>query len=130
MAQTSVHVHVRAMAKHNGVPVILHSDHCAKKLLPWFNGIGEETNILLAYNELNSLSPYFIIAMVSRRKGEVDRVGGSVFFGYGSRQAQEIQTAMDIDTGRERNGLHNLYEEKGYLQVQIGTYKKYYDLCV
>jgi fructose/tagatose bisphosphate aldolase len=31
--------HVRMMAKHYGVPVVLHSDHCAKKLLPWFDGM-------------------------------------------------------------------------------------------
>ncbi|KAF9938457.1 Fructose-bisphosphate aldolase 1 [Modicella reniformis] len=31
--------HVRAVAKAYGVPVILHSDHCAKKLLPWFDGM-------------------------------------------------------------------------------------------
>jgi fructose-bisphosphate aldolase class II len=29
--------HVRAVAKYYGVPVVLHSDHCAKKLLPWFD---------------------------------------------------------------------------------------------
>lgn len=27
--------HTRAVAKHYGVPVVLHSDHCAKKLEPW-----------------------------------------------------------------------------------------------
>lgn len=31
--------HVKAMAKQYEVPVILHSDHCAKKLLPWFDGM-------------------------------------------------------------------------------------------
>jgi fructose-bisphosphate aldolase class II len=31
--------HVRVMAEHYGVPVILHSDHCAKKLLPWLDGM-------------------------------------------------------------------------------------------
>ncbi|KAL4401941.1 Fructose-bisphosphate aldolase 1 [Malassezia pachydermatis] len=30
---------VRSVAKDYGVPVILHSDHCAKKLLPWFDGM-------------------------------------------------------------------------------------------
>ena len=30
---------VRLMAKHYGVPVVLHSDHCVKKLLPWFDGM-------------------------------------------------------------------------------------------
>ena len=33
--------HVRLMAKHYGIPVILHSDHCAKKLLEWFDGMLE-----------------------------------------------------------------------------------------
>jgi len=31
--------HVRAMAEQYGVPVILHTDHCAKKLLPWLDGM-------------------------------------------------------------------------------------------
>lgn len=34
-------LHVKQMAEHYGVPVILHSDHCAKKLLPWFDGMLE-----------------------------------------------------------------------------------------
>jgi fructose-bisphosphate aldolase class II len=33
--------HVHEMAKAYGVPVILHTDHCAKKLLPWIDGIME-----------------------------------------------------------------------------------------
>lgn len=32
-------MHVHAMAKAYGVPVILHTDHCAKKLLPWVDGL-------------------------------------------------------------------------------------------
>lgn len=31
--------HVRSVAKHYGIPVILHSDHCAKELLPWLDGM-------------------------------------------------------------------------------------------
>lgn len=34
--------HVKALAELYGVPVVLHSDHCAKKLLPWFDGMLEE----------------------------------------------------------------------------------------
>lgn len=30
---------IRAIAPSYGVPVILHTDHCAKKLLPWFDGM-------------------------------------------------------------------------------------------
>ncbi|KAH9053607.1 fructose-bisphosphate aldolase [Lactarius vividus] len=33
--------HIRTVAKAYGVPVVLHSDHCAKKLLPWFDGMLE-----------------------------------------------------------------------------------------
>mgnify|MGYP005857542179 CR=1 FL=1 len=32
-------MHVRSVAKYYGIPVILHSDHCAKNLLPWFDGM-------------------------------------------------------------------------------------------
>jgi len=31
--------HVRTVAPLYGVPVVIHSDHCAKKLLPWFDGM-------------------------------------------------------------------------------------------
>ena len=33
--------HVHQMAELYGVPVILHTDHCAKKLLPWVDGLLE-----------------------------------------------------------------------------------------
>ncbi len=32
-------LHVHEMAKAYDVPVILHTDHCAKKLLPWIDGL-------------------------------------------------------------------------------------------
>jgi fructose-bisphosphate aldolase, class II len=31
--------HVHLMAEHYGVPVVLHTDHAAKKLLPWIDGL-------------------------------------------------------------------------------------------
>ncbi|WP_353140207.1 class II fructose-bisphosphate aldolase, partial [Pseudopedobacter sp.] len=31
--------HVHLLAEHYGVAVILHTDHCAKKLLPWLDGL-------------------------------------------------------------------------------------------
>jgi fructose-bisphosphate aldolase class II len=31
--------HVHELAEHYGVPVILHTDHAAKKLLPWIDGL-------------------------------------------------------------------------------------------
>lgn len=34
-------MHVHQMAELYGIPVILHTDHCAKKLLPWIDGLIE-----------------------------------------------------------------------------------------
>jgi fructose-bisphosphate aldolase class II len=31
--------HIHTVSKHYGVPVILHTDHAAKKLLPWIDGL-------------------------------------------------------------------------------------------
>merc|ERR1712070_1319720 len=33
--------YTRAVAPAYGIPVLVHSDHCAKKLLPWFDGMLE-----------------------------------------------------------------------------------------
>ena len=66
--------HVRLMAKHYGVPVVLHSDHCAKKLLPWFDGMLEadeayfkvrkELFHLIMYNCL-ALNIYIYISLIN-----------------------------------------------------------------
>ncbi|AYE36315.1 class II fructose-bisphosphate aldolase [Borrelia turcica IST7] len=34
-------MHVHLMAEYYGVPVVLHTDHCAKKLIPWVEGLLE-----------------------------------------------------------------------------------------
>lgn len=34
--------YIRSIAPIYGVPVVLHTDHCAKKLLPWLDGMLEE----------------------------------------------------------------------------------------
>lgn len=31
--------HIHTLAEHYGATVILHTDHCAKKLLPWIDGL-------------------------------------------------------------------------------------------
>ena len=37
--QQAAIAHVHMMAELYGVPVVLHTDHCAKKLLPWIDGL-------------------------------------------------------------------------------------------
>lgn len=36
--------HIHTLAEAYGVPVILHTDHCAKKLLPWIDGLLEASS--------------------------------------------------------------------------------------
>jgi len=44
--------YVRAVAPAYGIPVFCHSDHCAKKLLPWFDGMLEaDESFFQAYGE-------------------------------------------------------------------------------
>src|SRR3954470_20403434 len=43
-------LHVRAVAAAYGVPVVLHTDHCAKKLLPWVDGVIEAGEAYFAKN--------------------------------------------------------------------------------
>lgn len=52
--------HVHEMAKHYGVPVVLHTDHAAKKLLPWIDGLLDANE---AYFEENG-SPLFSSHMI------------------------------------------------------------------
>ena len=42
-------MHVHELAKHYGVTTVLHTDHCAKKLLPWIKGLIAEGR---KYNEI------------------------------------------------------------------------------
>lgn len=35
-------LHVHELAEHYGVTVVLHTDHCAKKILPWIKGLLDE----------------------------------------------------------------------------------------
>lgn len=46
MGAVAMALHVRQMAKFYGIPVVLHSDHCAKKLLPWFDGMLEADEVI------------------------------------------------------------------------------------
>ena len=41
-------IHVRTMAPYYGIPVIIHTDHCAKKLLPWFDAMLEANEAYFA----------------------------------------------------------------------------------
>ena len=52
--------HIHEMAKFYGSTVILHTDHCAKKLLPWIDGLLKENEIFYGQNRKSLFSSHMI----------------------------------------------------------------------
>jgi len=97
-------MHVRCVAKYYGVPVVLHSDHCAKKLLPWFDGMIEANEAFFAqYGE-----PLFSSHMLDLSE-EPDEENIAICVEYFKKLAPlNIWLEMEIGiTGGEEDGVNN-----------------------
>jgi len=97
-------LHVRAVAPYYGVPVILHSDHCAKKLLPWFDKMLEADEEYFAiYGE-----PLFSSHMLDLSE-EPDDENIAICKKYFERMVKmKIWLEMEIGiTGGEEDGVNN-----------------------
>ena len=97
-------VHVRTVAKYYGVPVVLHSDHCAKKLLPWFDGMLKADEEWFAkYGE-----PLFSSHMLDLSE-EPDEENIAICVEYFKRMVpMKIWLEMEIGiTGGEEDGVNN-----------------------
>jgi len=96
--------HVRAVAKYYGVPVVLHSDHCAKKLLPWFDGMLEaDKEYFEKFGE-----PLFSSHMLDLSE-EPDEENIAICEKYFEQMApMKIWLEMEIGiTGGEEDGVNN-----------------------
>ena len=97
-------MHVRSVAKYYGVPVVLHSDHCAKKLLPWFDGmLKADVEFYAKYGE-----PLFSSHMLDLSE-EPDEENIAICVAYFKRMApMKIWLEMEIGiTGGEEDGVNN-----------------------
>jgi fructose-bisphosphate aldolase class II len=97
-------LHVRAMAPYYGVPVVLHSDHCAKKLLPWFDAMLEADEAYFAqYGE-----PLFSSHMLDLSE-EPDDENIAICVKYFEKMVKmQIWLEMEIGiTGGEEDGVNN-----------------------
>lgn len=97
-------LHVRTMAKYYGIPVVLHSDHCAKKLLPWFDGMLEADEAY--YKQYGE--PLFSSHMLDLSE-EPDDENIEICAQYFERLAKmSIWLEMEIGiTGGEEDGVNN-----------------------
>jgi len=108
-------LHVRTVAKHYGVPVVLHSDHCAHKLLPWFDGMLEADE---AYFKAHQ-EPLFSSHMLDLSEEPKDE-NIATCVKYFKRMAPiGIWLEMEIGiTGGEEDGVDNTGVDNASLYTQ------------
>jgi fructose-bisphosphate aldolase class II len=97
-------MHVRAVASWYGIPVIIHSDHCAKSLLPWFDAMLEaDEDYYAKYGE-----PLFSSHMLDLSE-ETDEDNIAICKQYMKRMAKiDLWLEMEIGiTGGEEDGVNN-----------------------
>ncbi|MBN2615443.1 MAG: class II fructose-bisphosphate aldolase [Bacteroidales bacterium] len=108
-------MHVHQMAEHYGVPVILHTDHCAKKLLPWVEGLldaGEK------YYELHG-KPLFSSHMLdlSEEPLEENLEISKKFLARMAKMGMTLEIELGI-TGGEEDGVDNSGVDDSKLYTQ------------
>ncbi|WP_299129303.1 class II fructose-bisphosphate aldolase [uncultured Winogradskyella sp.] len=113
--------HVHHMAEAYGVPVILHTDHCAKKLLPWIDGLLDasekhfkETGKPLYSSHMIDLSEEPIEENIEICKQYLERM---------SKMGMTLEIELGI-TGGEEDGVDNsdVDESKLYTQPEEVAY--------
>jgi len=97
-------LHVRSVAKYYGIPVIVHSDHCAKKLLPWMDGMIEANEAFYAQHG----EPLFSSHMLDLSE-ETDEENIAICVEYFKKFTKMgIWMEMEIGiTGGEEDGVNN-----------------------
>jgi fructose-bisphosphate aldolase class II len=107
--------HVHMMAEAYGVPVILHTDHAAKKLLPWIDGLIEQGR---KYYEVHK-RPLFSSHMLdlSEEPLEENIAISKDYF----KKLNELEMIIEIElgvTGGEEDGVDNTGVDSSRLYTQ------------
>ncbi len=116
--------HVRLLAEAYGVAVILHTDHAAKKLLPWIDGLldaGEK--YFASYGQ-----PLFSSHMLDLSEEPLDE-NLEICAGYLKRMAP-LQMQLEIElgvTGGEEDGVDNSDIDDSKLYTQPSEVLQAYD---
>ncbi|MFC3812395.1 class II fructose-bisphosphate aldolase [Lacihabitans lacunae] len=108
-------MHVHQMAQHYGVPVVLHTDHCAKKLLPWIDGLLDAGEKHFAATG----SPLFSSHMIDLSEEPIEE-NIEISAKYLERMAKMGMT-LEIElgvTGGEEDGVDNTDVDSSKLYTQ------------
>jgi fructose-bisphosphate aldolase, class II len=96
--------HIHTLAKAYGVPVILHTDHCAKKLLPWIDGLLDAGEQFYKENEVPLFSSHMIDLSEESLEENIE-----ICKSYLERMSK-IDMTLEIElgiTGGEEDGVDN-----------------------
>ncbi|GAA0347487.1 class II fructose-bisphosphate aldolase [Morganella psychrotolerans] len=107
--------HVHQMAEYYGVPVILHTDHCAKKLLPWLDGLLDAGEKHFAATG----KPLFSSHMIDLSEESLEE-NIEISSKYLTRMAK-IGMTLEIElgcTGGEEDGVDNSHLDNSSLYTQ------------
>jgi len=108
-------LHVHTMAEHYGAAVILHTDHCAKKLLPWIDGLLEASEKHFATNG----KPLFSSHMIDLSEEPLEE-NIEICKRYLERMSK-IGMTLEIElgiTGGEEDGVDNSDVDSSKLYTQ------------
>ncbi|NOR27217.1 MAG: class II fructose-bisphosphate aldolase [Lutibacter sp.] len=96
--------HVHSLAEAYGIPVILHTDHCAKKLLPWIDGLLDAGEQFYKENGVPLFSSHMIDLSEESLEENID-----ICKSYLERMSK-IDMTLEIElgiTGGEEDGVDN-----------------------
>lgn len=116
--------YIRSIAPVYGIPVILHSDHCAKKLLPWFDGMLEADEAYFAEHGEPLFSSHMLD--LSEENDEENIETCVKYFKRMSKMEQWLEMEIGI-TGGEEDGVNNEHVHKDMLYTQPETVFKVHE---
>ncbi|GAA5884277.1 hypothetical protein JCM16303_002437 [Sporobolomyces ruberrimus] len=107
--------YIRAIAPTYGIPVVLHSDHCAKKLLPWFDGMLEADEAYYKKEGQPLFSSHMLDLSEESKEENIETCKK-----YFERMAKiELWLEMEIGiTGGEEDGVDNSSVDNASLYTQ------------
>jgi fructose-bisphosphate aldolase class II len=128
--QASVHggvafaMHVRTMAEAYGVPVVLHTDHAAKKLLPWIDGLLAQGENFYERNKEPLFSSHMLD--LSEEPLEENLAICAEYLERMNRMGMSLEIELGV-TGGEEDGVDNTAIDSSKLYTQPSEVLASYD---
>ncbi|KAK4554357.1 Fructose-bisphosphate aldolase 1 [Recurvomyces mirabilis] len=107
--------YIRAIAPAYGIPVILHTDHCAKKLLPWLDGMLDADEAWFKDNKTPLFSSHMIDLSEEEVKENIETTAKYLKRAAPMKQWLEMEIGI---TGGEEDGVNNESVDNNSLYTQ------------